>query len=472
MPLVLFLAPGFFPTEISAAEPPKPKVMELTLSEAVFLALRDNYSVKSAYLDRVAQKFSLEVTEDIFTPKGSISTGFERSKSDGSDARRWDVTPSVDWKIPTGAQFSFSWANIGNRGESDDLFTATGTATVTQPLLKGAGFDVNMAPIQQARNTEKINILGLRSTLSTTITSVVLAYRNLVLAAKQLEIQRFSLERSKQLIETNRVLIESGRMASQELIQAEADAASREVSLAGAENNLDAANFKLLALLALKKHTRIVPTEPREMPEVELEIGTLQQIAFANRPDFLQAELNMENLHLGKLLADNNRRWQLDLSASITNSKSAESFSPSYGGSSSNDWQVGVGMTIPFFDKSRDLAPLQAKIAMEKGELSLLDLRERIEREVLDGVRDVRIKRRQVDLASRALSLAKQKLEIEQVKLNVGRSTNFQVVQFENDLVSMQNQELSAIFEYINALNSLDETLGTALDTWEIEMVH
>ena len=55
-------------------------------------------------------------------------------------------------------------------------------------------------------------------------------------------------------------------------------------------------------------------------------------------------------------------------------------------------------------------------------------------------------------------------------KLNLGLSTNFQLVDFEDDLVNVQNREVDAIISYLNALTRLDQTLGTTLETWRIDV--
>jgi len=74
-----------------------------------------------------------------------------------------------------------------------------------------------------------------------------------------------------------------------------------------------------------------------------------------------------------------------------------------------------------------------------------------------------------VDLATKARILAERQLAVEQEKLNVGRTTNFQLVTFQNDLVNAQNNELNAKIAYLNALSGLDQIIGTTLDTWKIE---
>ena len=44
------------------------QTIDLTLGDAVFLGLRDNRAIRSAYLERIAQKFDLRVAADAFNP--------------------------------------------------------------------------------------------------------------------------------------------------------------------------------------------------------------------------------------------------------------------------------------------------------------------------------------------------------------------------------------------------------------------
>lgn len=443
---------------------------EMSLAEAVLLAVRQNRSIKSAYLDRVVQKFSLSLAEATFDPKGTLSmTMGKEGGSDSSESESWSVTPSIALATPMGADFRFSWTNTTSHSSSDTASSSI-NATMTLPLLKGSGREVAEAPVTQARLNEQNNQLSLKSTLSNTVTQVIQAYRNLLLANEQLKINQRALKRSQDLVKINGVLIQSGRMARQELVQAEADLASREVSLANAENSLDNARLDLLGLLALDKYTHITPSEDFKLIDVDLVSDELTQIALTERPDIRQARISLKNLEVSKTLADDQARWQLDFVASTSTETSNNSYGLGMNGSPEDSWSAGLTISIPFMDESPKLAPLQARIALEKAELSLNDLEENIQREILNAVRDIRIKRRQVDLARQSLRLSEQKLKIEREKLHAGRTTNFQVVQFENDLVSAQNQELSAVINYLNALTNLDQSLGRTLDTWDIAL--
>jgi len=127
-------------------------------------------------------------------------------------------------------------------------------------------------------------------------------------------------------------------------------------------------------------------------------------------------------------------------------------------------------LSIPFRDLTLEQGYISAKINVDKTELNLEKLRDTIEIDIKDAIRDVEIKMKQVTLAQQSRKLSEKKLEIETEKMKAGRSTNFQLVTYQNDLVTAQNNELSAIITYLNALTTLDRTLGTTLAKWSIKV--
>ncbi len=77
---------------------------------------------------------------------------------------------------------------------------------------------------------------------------------------------------------------------------------------------------------------------------------------------------------------------------------------------------------------------------------------------------------RQYEISQRALDLSHRKLDIEREKLQSGRSSNFQVLSFESDLRNAESARLNALIAYLDAQASLDQTLGTTLESWDIDL--
>ena len=463
--------------------PHKPVITkEMTLADCVFLAVRNNRGIESAYLDRVVQKYDLKVAEDEFVPDLTIGPSVQHSSTGDGDNRSYtnsrDISAQVTERIPTGGQFSFTWGDSVDRiidGEpAQDTYGSSWSLSFQQPLLRGGGITVNTASLETARFNEQINVLSLKSIISETITSAILAYRNFLQAQEQLDISRRSLLMAKDLLDVNKALIDAGRMAKVEIVQSEADVANKEFSLTQAENAMDAARLSLLKVIDMDKHTMIVPTEKIVADPVHPDPKKCLQLALKNRRDSQQALLTLEISELNLILAKNNRLWDLSLEGAygITGADT-ERYVDAFKKSQSSDrsqWNVGLKLTIPIGDLTRKQRILSAEIALKKEHIRLKELKENIEIEVQDAVREVEMKLRQVELARQARELSERKLEIEKEKLRAGRSSNFQLVTFQNDLVSSQNNELNVNIAYLNALTALDKTLETTLDTWQVEV--
>lgn len=456
----------------SSAHPqgkPQPCVKELSLQESILLAIRNNITIKSAYLDRITQKFDLKVAEDKFVPKLTLTPSVKRSSSTTTTTTEKTVIATVTEAIPTGATISLTSSNAFNTTKTTETkWDSEWDITLAQPLLKGAGFDVATASVRTARINEQINILSLKSTLIDTITSVISAYRTFLQAVKQVEISKKSLERAKAFVAVNKELIAAGRMAAVELVQTKADVASKEFDLLQTENSTDAARLSLIKLLDIDKHTMIVPVEKIVIEPVTLDYEQFKALAFQNRPDYLTSLLSIETSKTSLMLAKNNKLWDLSLTASYGESHTKQGAPGT--DSDEKTWSGGLELTIPFRDLTLKQGYLSAKISLDKTELNHNKLCDNIKIEVQDAVRDIEMKLRQVKLAEQSRMLSEQKLSIETEKMKVGRSSNFQLVTFQNDLVNAQNSELNAIINYLNSVAALEKTLGTTLEKWGIKI--
>lgn len=453
---------------------------ELSLADAVFIGLRDNRTVKSAYIERVSQKYDLFVAETRFVPSAILSANTATSWQGGAAQTSTNITPTATWLLPTGATFGFSWARADVRAAGASSTSDVATLSVNQPLLKGAGLDVNMAPIRVARLQEKINRLSLKSTVSDTVTGFVQAYRALLQAQAQLAIAQDSLERSRSLLATNHALIDAGRMAASEIVQTEADLANQQVAEIAAEQQRNSAQLALLRLLAMNLRTNIVATDQLKPVHVDIDLGHAIEIALDNRMDYLSQREALEQDRQNLIVAKNNRLWNLSVTGNLQYQHSRQSgivplidntgtvaATPALPGTSGT---VGLQLSIPLGDFTLAQGEVQARTTVRTAEVQLDDLQQAVEGQVRDAVQTVDLSWRQVAAARQARVLAKATLDIEREKLKVGRAANFEVLTFEAALRAAETQELSAGIAYLNALTVLDQQLGTTLDTWRITL--
>lgn len=444
------------------------RAIDLTLSDAIYLGLRDNRSIHSAYLERIAQKFDLRVAEDRFTPKLLVRGNYLSNHNQADRYRQGDITPTSTLLTPYGTRVSLGWAYRHTEANAAGLTRNDGAnITVIQPLLRGAGRDVATAPVQLARLSEQVNRLALKSTVAQTITHTITAYRTLLQAQEQLHISRDALVRARQLLEVNRAMISAGRMAAFEIVQTEAEVATQELDHEESRNQLDMARLALLQLLALDLDTPIQASEALQAAPIDVNASQALNQAQALQPAYLIQLIASEQALINLTVARNERLWDVSLVGGGGQVRDRNSV---HGNTRNWENYVGVQVEIPIGDLSTRQAQVRAEVGVESQQVQLQEARQQLQRDVTNAVRDIGVRWRQYQIARRAEDLSQRKLEIEQEKLTVGRSSNFQVLSFENDLRTAQNARLAALIRYLNAQAELDQTLGTTLQSWDIAL--
>ena len=437
--------------------------VHLSLDEAVSLGIRNNRGIQSAYLQRVSQKFDLYVSEGKFFPKLTITSSHTNNATDGVKSRNTGLTAAATMSLPTGAELTASSTNTRTTGSS-----ASSTAlTLTQPLLRNGGIDASMASVRTARLDEQANLLNLKETISQTVVQIIFAYRELLRAQEQKNIAVAALKRSRDLYEVNKALIEAGRMAEVEIIQTEAQVANQEVALEEASNQIDASRLALLNLLALEPSAAIVASAS-EVATVKA-VGVQQALAVAleKQPDYLISTLAVERAKINLDFAKNQRLWDVSLIAGQTRTQG--------GGTAivptSNSSYAGLQLSIPLGDRTLEQAVVRASVELKNQNLRNQEARQVLEQRIRDAVRNVQTRWRQLELSKKARELTVLKLNAENEKLKVGRSSNFQILSFEGDLRNAENAQLNAQIAYLNALTDLDDKMGKILEAWQIPMV-
>ncbi|WLH49957.1 TolC family protein [Pseudomonas tolaasii] len=447
------------------------QVTTLTLGDAVYLGLRNNPAIRSAYLQRVAQKFDLRVAEDTFNPKLTLNSYYRNSRGSADNSRNANLAPNATLLGEYGTRLSMAWTQQLNNADRAGRYRSDGLdLALIQPLMRGAGWDATTAPLRLSRLSEQANRLNLKATVAQTISQIIATYRELLRAQEQLSIVQDALKRSGTLLEVNKALIASGRMAEFEIVQTEADMATQQLGVEEAQNQLDTSRLALLRLLALDLSTPIHASEALEAKPMNIDKRQAFNLAQTQQPEYLAALLGSQQADLNLVIAKDSGRWQVDLVAGANQVRDA--YNNDNGNTNSRSWNsyAGVQVQIPIGDISTRQAEVRARVNVEDQEVRITDARQELERNVNDVVRDLGTRWRQYEISQRAVELSRRKIEIEREKLSAGRSSNFQVLSFETDLRNAENAQLNALIAYLNAQTQLDLTLGMTLESWEIAL--
>ena len=146
--------------------------LSLTLKETIERVLKNNISISvQSYNSKINEQFIFEKEADFdptldFEFKFGEETRQSSSASSLSDAKNrnqdydWDF--SVSQKFVTGGDYELSMDNNRNRTSSsltslNPTYSSDLALTVTQPLLKDFGIDLNKRKIYIAKNDQKIS---------------------------------------------------------------------------------------------------------------------------------------------------------------------------------------------------------------------------------------------------------------------------------------------------------------------------
>ncbi len=457
-----------------------PARLNLSLADAVETALRNNRRLIDARLKRIVDRFSLRVAENRFRPHVTVGADIGHSRPGASIwSSEAGASSTVVLRIPTGGEFGLRAGSDvrTDGGPSGPRYSSELAFTFRQPLLRGAGAEIDTASVRIARVVERINVLALTQTVTDIVSSVVRSYRSYMQAERRVEIRTRSLERARELLAVNELLVRTGRMAERDIVQTRADIASRELQLIAARSGLDAARLALTDILDVDSRTGIVLVEGLgDVPDIDpghMDPSQGTETALRHRPDYRRAVLGIENAKTRLAVATNALEWDLSLSLSTIYSETADTLGRAIGTLRNPDLGARLDLAIPLGPAAvdpRERERIAATIGLRQAHNNLAELRQRIDIEVANAIRNAEISRRQVGLARTARELVEQKTDIEREKLRLGLSSNFRLVAFEDDLVAAETRELEAVIAHLNALTALDRTLGTTLDRWNIEI--
>ncbi len=330
------------PQESVPPEEPGPPPLPLSLSEAIQTALNNNLDIKVATYNPQLRGQDTVVQEAVFDPNLSFSATKEdnsRPSQNVFDVGTSGAVVSVDstvnfytaaWQDPLqwGANYTAE-LNLGRftSTSANAVFPTTYTTSLTlaynQSLLRNFGKPANTTEIVVARNNQKFSESQFHQQVLTVLKLTEDAYWELVFARQDLDVKKESLRLAEELLKLNRIKVQVGTLPPIEITQAEAEVANREQGVIVAENAVYDAEDALRRVLNMPKDSdawsrRVVPSDEPAYLEREVDFDKELQEAIDNRPDMVQARLNIQNADTRLAFQRNQLKWDLNFRAAYT----------------------------------------------------------------------------------------------------------------------------------------------------------
>ncbi len=456
--------------------------IELSVEQAVFLALSRNRELSVAQLDPVitgafeliergrydpelfaeAEFFRIEALES------ARATGEQFSVSADDRTLRTGIRQS----LPSGTDIELDITqqrSVSNRAP-EDQFARVGL-TVTQALLRGFGPAANLATVRQAELETEASRYELRGFVESLLAETEIAYWTYVLAQEEIAIFTRSLEVARQQFEQVRERIEVGVLPETEAAAARTEIAVREQALIDARADLEAARLRLLRLVnasALPDPERgVVPTSSPLVTPSPIEDATERVLlARRSRPDLNEARLRLEQNRLETVRTRNGLLPRLDVFIAYGKTGYADSFHNTFQelDSSTYDFTMGASFSQPLGNRSARGRYEAARASRDQAAASVRNLEQLVELDVLLAVNNVERAREQIGATTTTRELQERTVQAEIERFDVGASTALLVAQAQRDLLQAQINEVGAIVGYRIARIRLQLAEGSILE--------
>lgn len=452
------------------------KIMHLHLREAILLALRYNPNIQNAELNRIVERYQLRLAHNEFELQfalaGEMAYTHNTFSGVGSRSNKaFTAAPEVHLKNAYGTQFS---VHVDNNVNSWNDYTPLLTASITQPLLRGFGTDVNKLSLLNAIDSEAINKIQLAQTVMDQITEVINAYRNLILSGHNLKNQKIQLDEAKKTRLINEQKIQAGELAPTANIQQSYQIESLNLLVEQEKMEFKNATQNLLQIIGLDPKTRLAV--PNNVDLNKVHVPSLEQaitIALTHNTQFLAQKMQVRADQRAVKAAKNQQLWRLDLQANaqtgLVSNVERNSANNIYTGRNTNQG-VNLILTIPVRDLPQRSQLINAKVALEKDKLMLKASQRALITLVTNTLNTITSQARQYELSQKQVYLAEQSYNLEKKKQAAGISSALDVNNTQNQLIQAQNSLISAKIAYLNQISALQRILGTTLDAWQIHL--
>jgi outer membrane protein len=441
----------------SVKEPSQLK--QLTLRDAILLALRNNPQIQSARLQRVVDKFSLEVARNEFWPHYGLSGSATYAQGETPQYRG---SPEISLKTALGTQIVVTGQPALNNNEGHSI-----SVTATQPLLRGFGPAVNLAGYRNSKDNEEANKLSLKDRFQSIATEVITAYHQVVQDYNRLDVDQSSLNESEQTLHATHLQINAGKRPETDITQQDAQVAQQRFAITQDRNTIDQDTQKLLILLGLNPNAKItidkkIDLSLQALPSKENSV----QIAMCNNINYRKSLLTLKTKYRDLDVAKNDQLWNLSVTA--TNAQNILTRYQDF----QTDRRVVLNLDIPLDDKPRQQTLVNAKTGLEQFKIDQKNTERQLVSDVITALRNLSAQREQITLAEKSVEYSEQSLHIAQKKFQYGRSSMFEVTSLQRQLTSQQQTLINQKITYLNTMAQFEQTLGTSLKRWGVDIIY
>ncbi len=507
-----------------------PNARGLTLKEAIYIAMQNNPSLKASQLDPVASMETVREANGTFDPNLTAQGDIEKTvvpvtsslQTGGADAF---VQKFYDWNFGLNKVSSVTNGTWGvtfnnDRSLSNSTFAGVNPAyapnlalSLSQPLLQNFGWQFATINVRIAESGQKQAQWTYGQALQDFVQKIGNDYWNVVLSEENLEVARAALVFNLDLVRQNAISVKVGTLAPINLQEAQSAAATAEANVYTAEANLKNSRVQLRQDVMLNPYGTFIPEEiqpltrpnPQERIVVDeeraLELAVLYVPSLGSMREAIRDALLQVKFSENQVLPQLNLGAQFGLTSTAGTTPCQVPFSPITTGNCDS----GHGNKLPFggiygdaldrlwgftyynyaavltfqmpLDNAVPRAALaQARVQYEQQRVLYRAALSQAVVNVQSSIANLYADQKRAAATASATYYARQALHDEEVMFRVGMATTHDLLQFQEEEVSAEGNQVQAEVDLENAKLALAHSDGTLLQqfniNWAVENPH
>jgi outer membrane protein TolC len=349
--------------------------------------------------------------------------------------------------------------------------TSTVAVSYTQPLLQGAGFRFNVAPIVIARLNTEQSFFQYKDSVQQLVLGVIEAYWNLVQARVNVWARKIQEQQSKEAYDRESARLKTGFTDISTVSQTRVTYNQFRANRIAAEADVFTRERTLRNLLYLPPNDgrQIIPTSVPASQRLPHDWDDLVNLAEQRRPDIVELKIIVEADQQRLLQAENQTLPQLNatamyqwngLSGTMPNGESLSTEPGQYG-----NWTVGLNFSVP-------LGLRQGRAQVRQQKLLIVRDRANVEQQVHLAIHQLASSVGDLDSAYEQYLAFKEtriaadiNLRVQNEKFRTGQTIYLNVLQALNDWGTAVSSEAQQLLAYNIALAMLEQETGTILET-------
>jgi outer membrane protein TolC len=484
--------------------------LHLRLKDFLELVLKNNTEIQIMRLEVLPAADAVLAAKAVFDPSvwlgfsGVRSTTPSYSQISGAQSLsslNYQTQIGASQMLPSGQSVSagFSGTRLSDNSQFDFFNPSISsglTFSLTQPLLQNRGNIQNLAPLRNARTQLLIASDQAATRIADAVVSAAGRYWDAIQARDSIRVAQLAVDLAQKSYDRDKLALDLGALSKLDIYQSQSQVAQRKVDLIGAQYAFRDALDGLRRLIGadLNPATRnlemVLEDDPSSLPpEAVGPADEAIQSALARRPEIAAIDRSGVIDDLNARVARDTMLPRLDLTVQAGGNGLGGNQVPTVSALGGTPVYIPGGLGDALSQMLRFNAPfyglslqMTLPVRSSRAEASLADalvsraehryLRRQTEQQVIQEVKaalnQLEMAKAQIEAATLARDLARQNVDAQQQKYEIGGITVFELLDAQSRLASVENALVAGYAGYQKSLIAYQRATWTLLDGFGI----